>query len=72
MNQLSDISKQVGDKIKNIRTSNGLTQVKLATLLHVDKAYISKIESGKANITMSTLIGISTALNVHIGEFFKI
>lgn len=55
----------VGQKIREIREAKQLTQEDLGKLIGVQKAQISRIESGK-NQTMSTLQKVFKALNVHV------
>jgi len=55
----------VGDNIRKAR--GGMTQEKLASLAHVSRNTIWKIESGE-NITLESLINIAKALNVHPSE----
>jgi len=55
----------IGDNIRKAR--GGMTQEKLASLSHVSRNTIWKIESGE-NITLESLINIAKALNVHPSE----
>lgn len=61
----------LGDRIKKLRLKKGLTQIELAMLCEFEKASMSRIESGKTNITIITLRKISKALDVEITELFK-
>ena len=61
----------IGQRIKKIRGDKGLTQYELAALCDFEKANMSRIESGQANSTILTLLKISKALEVHIGELMK-
>ncbi len=45
---MTDINKDIGERIKIIRTRLGLTQTELGDLLGVEKASISKYEAGDA------------------------
>lgn len=60
-----------GDNIKHIRIEKGFTQDDLATILAVDKSYISRIENGRINLTVNSILKISEALKVNIVELFK-
>jgi DNA-binding XRE family transcriptional regulator len=60
----------VGNKIKQHRHKNNITQSDLAIECNFEKATMSRIESGKSNPTMRTLIKISKALDIHISELF--
>jgi DNA-binding XRE family transcriptional regulator len=67
MNDLQLLT-DVGAKIKKIRTEKKMSQNDLAVLCSFEKASMSRIESGKTNITILTLLKISKALNVEIAE----
>ena len=56
--------KNIGLNIQNTRKSRAMSQVELAEIAGVDRAYISLIENGKQNITMSALYKFSEALGV--------
>jgi transcriptional regulator with XRE-family HTH domain len=64
--------KNLGAKIKAIRKEKGLSLNKLTTVYGFEKASLSRLESGKANITLKTLFKLSIALNVEMWEFFSI
>jgi DNA-binding XRE family transcriptional regulator len=61
----------LGARIKELRQKKGLTQNELAILCNFEKASMSRIESGRTNITMLTLKKISKALDVGLIEFFN-
>ncbi|MES1221445.1 MAG: helix-turn-helix transcriptional regulator, partial [Bacteroidota bacterium] len=58
-------------RIKELRLKRGLTQNDLAIQCNFEKASLSRIESGKTNMTVLTLFKISKALEVDIADFFK-
>lgn len=54
---------------RNIRIcwgTKGLTQEKLAELSHISVKHISKIELGKVNLKVETLVNLANALDVAI------
>ncbi len=61
----------LGARIKELRLKKEMTQNDLADQCNFEKASMSRIESGKTNITILTLYKISKALNIEIKEFFK-
>ncbi len=61
----------LGANIKEIRLKKKLTQNDLAIQCHFEKASMSRIESGKTNVTVLTLRKISNALEVDMQEFFR-
>ena len=54
----------LGSRIKQTRIEKNLSQVKLAELCNFEKASMSRIESGRTNVTVLTLHKISNALGV--------
>lgn len=61
----------VGARISELRRSQGLSQRRLAQMISMDHAYISKLESGHENPALDTLTRIATGLDVHIARFFE-
>lgn len=64
----SDLLKNVGKRIQEVRISKGLTQVDLVGKIEgeIDTTNISRIESGRTNPTIFTLYRISRALDVNL------
>ena len=61
----------LGQRIKRIRLEKNMSQTLLASQCGIEKANLSRIESGQANPTVLTLLKISAALEVPVAEFFK-
>ncbi|MBL7738330.1 MAG: helix-turn-helix transcriptional regulator [Chitinophagaceae bacterium] len=61
----------LGARIKELRIKKGITQHELAIRCDFEKASMSRIESGKTNITVLTLRKISNALGTEMTEFFR-
>ena len=70
----SDLLKNVGNRIQNLRLSKGLSQVDLVGKIEgdIDTTNISRIESGRTNPTLYTLYRISKALEVSLEELVKL
>jgi len=66
------LSAKIGTRIRILRETKNMTQQDLADLCNFDKADMSKIESGKANPTIKTLLKISQALEVKFSDLFQI
>ena len=62
---------QLGEKIKLLRKSKGITQEQLAEMVNRSKNHISKIELGKANPPISLIFEISSALKIYPVELFN-
>ena len=52
----------VGQKLKSIRESKGLSQVEVCAKLKMDKTYLSAIENGRQNLSLITLKNILEAM----------
>lgn len=65
-----DVLTLFGKQLNYHRTKRGLSYRKLAQLCDVDHSKISKIEKGKINIQLLTIIELSKGLNVHPRELF--
>ena len=68
---MNEASKQLGQNLKRIRTKKGISQGDIARELEVSRGYISTIENGKTNPTLSTIARISKALGVTNDELLK-
>jgi transcriptional regulator with XRE-family HTH domain len=62
----------LGERIKRIRLEKNMSQTLLAEHCGIEKANLSRIESGQANPTVLTLLKISIALKVPVADFFRI
>ena len=47
--------KKLGENLRKLRLKKNMSQGGLATALSVDRAYVSNIENGRMNPTLSTL-----------------
>ena len=64
------IEKQIGEKIKNLRNQNGLTQEELADRTELTKGFISQLERGLTAPSVSTLADIVECLGTNLSDFF--
>lgn len=60
----------IGEKIKNLRNLNKLTQVELAKKSNISRSYLADIEKDRYNASLDTLKSIANALDVSINAFF--
>lgn len=58
----------VGNKIKLLRESKGVSQQDLAAMCNFEKGNMSRLEAGRTNPTITTLYKISQALDVKITD----
>lgn len=59
---------KLGDNIRVYREFRGFTQEKLAELSNISEKHLSKIERGKINIKLDTLVNIANALNMSVDK----
>jgi len=60
----------IGQRIRQLRESRGMTQSQLQSKSKVSRSYLSRIESGQMTPSLGTLEKISEALNVGLNRFF--
>lgn len=65
------INIKIGDRIRELRKAKGISQEGLANLAEVDRTYMTKVETGKKNVTVKILEKIITALETDFGNFFN-
>ena len=68
---MSEIAKIVGARIRNYRTSLGLSQEKLAEMSGCHPTYIGQLERGEKNATLESIEKIAIALNVSLSRLFE-
>ena len=71
VNSMSEIAKTIGQRIRNYRTSLGLSQEKLAELSGCHPTYIGQLERGEKNATIESIEKISLALDLPISKLFE-
>src|SRR5579875_2502809 len=60
----------IGQRIRQLRESRGMTQSQLQAKSRVSRSYLSRIESGQMTPSLGTLEKISEALGVGLNRFF--
>lgn len=64
------MSIKIGERIKQLRIVNGLTQEELADRTELSKGFISQLERDLTSPSISTLEDILQCLGVSVAEFF--
>jgi len=59
-----------GERLKKLRLIKKLSYRQMAQRCDLDYSYISKIEKGKHNIQLSTVLELSKGLNIKPKELF--
>ena len=68
---MSEISKLIGQRIRNYRTQKNLSQEKLAEAAGCHPTYIGQVERGEKNATLESIEKIASALNVPLSQLFE-
>jgi len=68
---MKDDAKRLGNNLKEIRIKKDITQIEIAKRLNVNRSFISNIENGKNNPTLSTITNIANVLDVPTKELLK-
>jgi transcriptional regulator with XRE-family HTH domain len=67
----ADIKGVVGLQVKRLRSESSLTQQALAEKCNIFRTYLSRIENGSANPTITVVSDLASVLNVEVAELFK-
>ena len=57
-----------GEKLKTLRTKKGLTLVQLAFEADIELSQVHRVEKGKINPTLTTLIALAKGLGINLSE----
>jgi len=66
-----EILKKIGETLHQKRKEKKLSMRKLANIAGVDYSQIDKIEKGRLNCTILTIIAIGEALEISVGELLE-
>jgi transcriptional regulator with XRE-family HTH domain len=65
------LMKSIGERIKALRTEQGMTLAGLGEKVALSVSYLSQIERDKTTPSLSTLMDIAKSLNVELRYFFE-
>jgi XRE family transcriptional regulator, regulator of sulfur utilization len=68
---MNSMQRRVAMKIKQIREARGLTQAALAKTARLSLGYIARLEIGRHDPSLSTLVKLAKALKVKVGELVE-
>ena len=63
---------KLGEKIKLIRKSKGISQEELSSMLKINRNYLSRIETGKSEPTSSILKNIAKIFNIDLNSLLEV
>lgn len=65
------ITKDLGDRIKELRQKTGLSQEKFALKIEMDRTYFASVEAGRRNVAIVNIKKIADGLGVSLSELFE-
>ena len=68
---MHEVLKKLGDTVKGLRNELGLSQEALAERCDFDRTYISLIERGQRNPSLTNLIRLAEGLKVSTSDLIK-
>lgn len=68
---VTDLQRQVGQRIRELREAHGLTQEGLGERASLSYKFIGEIERGSANPTIDTLSRLASALGVTVSDLVR-
>lgn len=69
---MKELNRKFGQEFKKVREERGLSQGAVARKLKIDKSYISRLENGQINPTLSSIYKIAHALDVKMWALTKL
>jgi len=63
-----DVRKRLASNMRRLRQAQGLSQEKFALEHHIDRTYVSGIERGVRNPTITVIAKLAQALGVDVAE----
>lgn len=66
-----DLKVKVGKRITELRKAKKLSQQKFSYIADMERTYLTHIEKGRKNISLSTFQKILTALEISAKDFFN-
>ncbi|MFA4995712.1 MAG: helix-turn-helix transcriptional regulator [Patescibacteria group bacterium] len=70
--ELKSITKKFGQRIRDERTKQGISQEELGFRTGLDRTYISGIERGERNPSLKNIAKIAIALKINLNELFTL
>ena len=67
----ADVNSYIGERIRDLRNRNGLTQQELADRTELTKGFISQLERGQVSASVVTLFDLIECLGTTPAEFFR-
>jgi len=65
------IRKKLGERIRELRKSAGITQEELGEKAELNYKFIGELERGQVNVSLDSIARIADAIGVKIGDIFS-
>lgn len=65
------ITKDLGNRIRELRKQTGLSQEKFALQIEMDRTYFASVEAGRRNISIRNIKKIADGFGVSLSELFE-
>jgi DNA-binding XRE family transcriptional regulator len=62
--------RRLGQRLRELRTERGFTQEQAAEMIGIHAKYMPRVETGRANLTVDTMIAASVAYGVALSDLF--
>lgn len=69
--ELKEFIKKIGNRIKELRLENNMTQLDLAIASNIDERQIQRLEASHTSPTIKTLYKVAQGLGVDVSIFFN-
>ena len=60
-----------GQRIRELRLKNGLSQEKFALQIGMDRSYLASVEAGKRNISLMNIKKNADGIGITLSELFQ-
>ena len=60
-----------GQRIRELRLKNGLSQEKFALQIGMDRSYLASVEAGERNISLMNIKKIADGIGITLSELFQ-
>jgi transcriptional regulator with XRE-family HTH domain len=68
---MSEIRIQFGDHLRQLRMKRGWTQVEMSDFLAINRSYLSEMETGKKDPSLTMLKTLADGLGMRVSELLK-
>ena len=69
--QEPEILKTLGVRIRNLRSTRGLSQAQLADSIGMSVRYLGEVEAGKRNVSLGRLNALAQRLSISLAELLE-